>query len=111
MPVTLILPQCQQALNAHGKTTGRCWLATELLKQAVIAPTRTDRALRTELIDQIDALTEAAASDAIYYALVDVRTAIARDLEARSADLARLMVDADLKTLQDQLAGNVTVAQ
>lgn len=47
--------------------------------------------LRDELIGQLDAKAEAATSDALYYALVDVRTAIVMDLQTRAAPLARIV--------------------
>jgi Mu-like prophage DNA circulation protein len=47
--------------------------------------------IRDELIDELDAQGEAATSDSVYYALVDVRTAMVQDIQVRSADLARIL--------------------
>ena len=45
----VFLEQCQQPLHAHGKTASRCWLAANLLDQAVVTATRAHRTLCTEL--------------------------------------------------------------
>ena len=48
--VALILPQRQQAFDAHGEATGRRGLAAELRNQAVIAAAGANRALGAQLI-------------------------------------------------------------
>lgn len=47
--------------------------------------------VRTALIDQIDTLCEADIADTVYQSLASVRAAVARDISARGADLARLV--------------------
>jgi hypothetical protein len=48
--LALILPQREQALDAHGEAAGRRRLAAQLLDQAVVAAAGADRALRAELV-------------------------------------------------------------
>lgn len=48
-------------------------------------------AVRSELIEQIDALSEADIDDAVYQQLSIVRAAVAGDIRARGANLARLV--------------------
>lgn len=47
--------------------------------------------LRDELVAVLDAQAEIASTDALYYAVVDVRTAMVEDLQTRGAQLARIV--------------------
>jgi hypothetical protein len=48
--MALILPQREQALDAHGEAAGRRRLAAQLRDQAVVAAAGADGALRAELV-------------------------------------------------------------
>lgn len=48
-------------------------------------------ALRSELIEAVDALADVASDDAVYYALTKIKTAMINDITARGADLARVV--------------------
>ncbi len=47
--------------------------------------------MRTEVTDRLDTLMESATDDESYQALADLRSATAKDITARGADLARVV--------------------
>ncbi len=101
MPVLSTPNRQRQAINqaAMARLVEQTALYTAVRTVAALQFSSADEALalRDELVDAFDDQVEridaepGGASDQVYYALVDVRAAVVKDLETRAAQLAKLL--------------------